>query len=335
MNEARADPASGRRPGPGGGAASFGLALGAGGLRGFAHVGVLRALLEAGLRPAALAGSSVGAVVAALYAAGWTPQEMEALGRSLDGRRLYDPVDPFRLAAALLRALLSWLGLPQGWLPPYPLGLIQGRRLQRQLERWIGERRFEELKIPLAVVATDLTRGQRVVFSTGARARLLAEAVERARQGPEVTVPEAVRASTAIPVLFAPVRLGDRFLVDGGVLDAVPVDVVRAMGVEVAVGVDLGFADRRRRPLRNAIEVGLQSLDLMGDALTRLTVDRYATLVIRPEVRDVSLVDFREAPELVARGYEAGRAALPALRRALEEASPGRPTARPAPPASR
>ncbi|MDI3298479.1 MAG: patatin-like phospholipase family protein [Bacillota bacterium] len=316
-----------RQPGPPVSArASFGLALGAGGLRGLAHVGVLQALGEAGLRPAAIAGSSAGAIVAALYAAGWSPGEMEALARTLDARRLYDlAVGPGRLAAALARWLLGEAGLPNGWLPPYPLGLIRGERLRRLLESWLGHRRFAELDLPLAVIATDLTRGRRVVFASAGRARALAEALERACPGPEVTVAEAVRASIAIPGLFEPYDWGQSLLADGGILDAVPADVLRAMGVQVAVAVDLGFADRRRRPIRNVLDLGMQAVELMGDALTRLTLDRHATLVIRPEVRDPGLTDFRHVAEIVARGYEAGREALPELRRALAEAAGGRP----------
>ncbi|MCL6521197.1 MAG: patatin-like phospholipase family protein [Firmicutes bacterium] len=305
---------------------ALGLALGAGGLRGLAHVGVLKALVEASLPPGLLAGSSMGAVVGALYAAGWSPEAMESLARSLEARRLYDlAVGPARLGAALARWLLGRARLPNDWLPPYPLGLIRGERLRRLLEEWLGRRRFEELEVPLAVVATDLTHGRRVVFASPVRARVLARSLEDAAPGPRLSVAEAVRASTAIPGLFEPLIWEGRLLVDGGVLDAVPVDVVRAMGARVVVAVDLGFAGGR--PVRSAFDVGVQAIELMGEALTRPTVERHATLVLRPRVREAGLTDFASAAEIIRQGYEEARRALPALRRALGAAGPAGPAA--------
>lgn len=187
----------------------LGLALGSGGARGAAHVGVLNVLNRAGFTVAAVAGSSAGAGVGGLYAAGIPVGEIEA----------------FWLKTNLKQVIKSHL-------PTFPRsGWSTAREFVRMLRELVGEARIEELPIPYAAVATDINLGEECTLT----------------EGPLV---EAIRASTAIPGLFTPVRWEGRYLVDGGLLNPLPVDVVRRLGPSVVIAVDVlawpseGFQDR-------------------------------------------------------------------------------------------
>ncbi len=176
------------------------LALSSGGAKGLAHIGVIQVLEENGLHIDAIAGSSMGAYVGAVWAFGHGGAAMEKFAREVEGRwgfvRLLDPV-----------------------LVPRS-GFLHGEKTRRRLKEAIGEASFSDLPRPLRVVATNLNTLERVVFSSG-----------------EVAL--AVQASSAIPGLCAPVRIGDEYYFDGGVADPLPVDVAREMGAEIVVAVNV------------------------------------------------------------------------------------------------
>ncbi len=179
---------------------TLGLALGGGGARGLAHIGVLKALEQAGIRVDYLAGTSMGGLLAALYAAGWSPTDLERealrVSRGSQIIRLVDPAPPRR-------------------------GLLEGNRVRAYLERLCGPAcRFEDLRIPLALAAVDLNRGEEVVL----------------RQGPLV---EAVLATTAVPGLFPPVEWQGCRLADGGLLDNIPTGAARELGADFILAVDV------------------------------------------------------------------------------------------------
>ena len=187
-----------------------GLALGSGGARGWAHLGVLRALRERGVRVDCVAGTSMGAIVGAFLAAG---QEgvLADLASNIDWKRLRQ----FFWEISLSRS-----------------GLTDGRRLAEETERLLGREEFRELELPFRAVATDLDTGEEVVLSEG-------------------NLVHALRASISIPGLFSPVRLGGRLLVDGGLVNPVPVNVARGMGAQIVVAVDVArdvAPEERRAP---------------------------------------------------------------------------------------
>lgn len=187
--------------------ARVGLALGSGGARGAAHVGVLKVLERAGVRISAIAGSSIGAMVGGAYAAGVPLSRIEEEWLTTS-------------RAKLLRSFL----------PTFPrAGLSSGAGLRRYLREILGDVRIEELPIPFAAVATDLDTGQAVVL----------------RSGPLV---EAIRASTAIPGVFQPVRWEGRLLVDGGMVEPLPVRVCRELGADLVIAVDTNPAPRPTTP---------------------------------------------------------------------------------------
>mgnify|MGYP002624677530 CR=1 FL=1 len=186
----------------------MGLALGSGGARGFAHLGVLRALREAGVAPYCFAGTSMGAVVGAFAAAG-KAEELETYVLSLDWPRIVRYGD------------VAW-SLRQG-------GLLKGNVFHQQLAQRLGAATFADLRMPFAAVATDVESGQRVVMRSGDLAL-------------------AVRASASIPGLFAPVRFAGTWLIDGAFTDPVPVGEARALGAEKVVAIDVSPEVSRAAP---------------------------------------------------------------------------------------
>jgi len=226
-------------------APKIGFALGAGSARGWAHIGVLRALTEAGIRPDLIAGCSVGAFVGAAFAVGRLDQvEQWALG--LDRRRM------LRLADFGLRG-----------------GLIKGERINEVFREQFVECEFSDLPIPLAAVATDLHSGQEIWLREG-------------------KVADAIAASIAVPGLFRPVRYDDRYLVDGSVVNPIPVSLCRAMGADIVLAIDLG-SDLVGRYARDNDKTLTRTGSFMSRVLPRYnpTSDRQA----EPEVAPPSLLE--------------------------------------------
>lgn len=192
--------------------ARVGVALGGGSARGYAHIGVLCALERRGVRPDVVVGTSFGAVVGALY----------ACGSDLAGIR----ADAERLRRRDVFPHILDLGLAHG-------ALLRGDRLEAYFDRLLEGRRFEDCRVPLAVVATDLDSGERVTLRSGPLA-------------------PALRASASLPGLFAPALVAGRRLIDGGIGTPVPLDTLKSEGVDVAIGVGAGVEVRDSVPLRVA-----------------------------------------------------------------------------------
>ena len=278
------------------------LVLSGGGALGIAHIGVLRVLEELQVPVDCVAGTSMGAIVGGLYAAGYSPAELESLVHELDWRGfLRDTPDrrrmPFRRKVDDLTYLSRWeLGLSGNGIE-LPSAMVAGHRLGSALRllglRAAGVDDFDRLPLPFRAVAADASTGETVVLAGG-------------------ELSQALRASMAVPGLFAPVELDGRLLVDGGVVANLPVEAARAMGAEVVIAVDLGQPmEERERP---------QSLTgILGrtvDFLTRLNVERSlagADVVIRPTVDEYGLLDFHAATVLLERGVDAAVARAPAL----------------------
>lgn len=175
-----------------------GLVLGSGASRGWAHIGVIRALEEAGVYIDYIAGSSVGAYVGAVHASGSLPS-LEKFLREMDGRKIFSYFDVVFPRAGLLNG---------------------SKRVQELFSMHTDAENFDDLDIPLMMVATDLERGKKVILKSG-------------------SILKALRATMSYPGLFEPVHMGGRWLVDGGIVDPVPVGLARAMGAEVVIAVDL------------------------------------------------------------------------------------------------
>jgi NTE family protein len=302
-----------RRPG------RIGLALGSGGARGCAHIGVIRALQEAGLPIACVAGTSMGSLVGAVFASGRL-DSLREVARGMDWRQVL-----YYFAEASL--------LPKA-------GLIDGRRIVAFVRRYVALETIEQLPLPFAACATDVMTGEEIVLDRG-------------------DIMDAVRASISIPGIFAPVRRAGRTLVDGGLVNPVPVNLARALGADTVIAVDVNhlaepLPTRRPVPARRAASAqeeparrtpeailadirtalagfswptrrraktdgpDLSIFDVIGNSIrimeaqvteTRLKVEP-PDLLIRPRLRDVSTLDFHKADAIMDEGYTAARAVL-------------------------
>ncbi|QXH50157.1 patatin-like phospholipase family protein [Pseudomonas fakonensis] len=275
-----------------------GLVLSGGAARGLAHIGVLKALEQQGVRIDAIAGTSMGAVIGGLYASGYSVEELEKLATTLDWQQALSDSPPrkdvpFRRKQDdrdfLVKQKLSFrddgsLGLP--------LGVIQGQNLSLLLESKLAHtadiRDFDKLPIPFRAVATDIANGEKVVFRRG-------------------HLPQVVRASMSIPAVFAPVELDGRLLVDGGMTDNIPLDVVRDMGVDIAIVVDIGTPLRNRKQLATVVDVLNQSITLMT---RRNSEEQLASLhrddiLVQPPLASFGVTDFGRAQDMIDAGYRA------------------------------
>ena len=266
---------------------TFGLALGGGGARGLAHIGVLKVLLEEGFKPNYLAGTSMGGIIAALYACGFTLLQLEEQARQL--RKLS------QIVRGLDRRIVRL---------DY---LIDGGNVEKYFDGLIGKDcTFEGLKVPLALVAVDLRAGREVTLQSGQLA-------------------EAIHATMALPGIVEPVEKDEMLLVDGGSLNNVPADLVRSMGAEVVVAVDVSpdVNDRafwESQKLPGIAAANWKSNAIMVATFTRAKLRKARTdVVIRPQMgyKISTLNGFKYAKEIIANGEKAGREALPQLRRLL------------------
>jgi NTE family protein len=278
----------------------IGLVLSGGGARGAAHVGVLKVLERLRIPLDAIAGTSMGALVGGLYASGMTSAELEQLLASPEWLQSFDERSPrssvsFRRKSEDQNFLVRFpLGLHGGDFR-LPKGLVQGQSLQQLLRRLTlpvaDIERFDALPTPFRAVATDLTTGQAVILDSGDLA-------------------QAIRASASAPGVFAPVDVGGRLLVDGGLVNNLPIDVARCMGVDVVIAVDAGFPLLPREQLNS---VGVISNQMLAILLRRNADMQRATLtaqdlLIEPALGGASSFDFSASTTLIAKGEQAGTA---------------------------
>jgi NTE family protein len=287
----------------------IGLALSGGGARGFAHVGVLRALEALRIPVDCIAGTSAGSAVGAAYASGLSPDEIEWALRSADwDRDMFDDSPPRRDQQPRRRSeekaflLDLTVGVRDGALV-VPPGLISGQKIELFLHRMLGSSSllssFDQLPIPFRAIATDLVKGEMVVQG----------------QGSLVT---AVRASMAVPSAFAPVQSGDLLLVDGGLTRNMPVDVVRALCGDVVIAVDIGGPLLKREDLGNALGVAGQMVNILMERNmrdSRAEVRPGRDVLIQPDLGDIGSASFSRGVEGIPAGEAATRAVAAELAR--------------------
>lgn len=281
----------------------IGLALSGGGARGVAHIGVLKVLEENHIPIDYVAGTSMGAIVGGLYSAGISPEEMEKILADVDWRALFnDRPDrrsiPYRRKVDDQTFLTRFeVGFNHGAFQ-LPSGLITGQELGFALQvlalRTAGIDDFDNLPIPFRAVATDVETGDMVVLDHG-------------------DLGHAIRASMSIPAVFSPVEIDGRLLVDGGLARNLPVDVVRSMGADIVIAVDVGEATLDKAALNSISKLASQVIGLQ----IRKNVDQQAAnadILIKPDLGDFSSTDFEHAIELVPIGEQAARAVEDKLR---------------------
>lgn len=276
----------------------LGLALGGGGARGCAQIGIIKSLTSAGIRIDYIAGTSIGSVVGGAFASG----DIERFEKYLLEVKWTDVVMHFDLGV------------------PY-LGLFKGNKLVKLLEQLITRKKFNQLNLPLLVVATNLDTGEEVRIGQG-------------------KVIDAIRASIAIPGIFTPFKRGKQYLIDGGVVNPMPVDAVREMGAEIVIGVDLSYEFtkeklryRKRKQLSknpivdwltpdrpNIIDVIESSVFMMQRQITEKNIALNSPdILIRPALGSARIFDFHKARGMIEKGFAVMEKEIPRLKRLLNQ----------------
>ncbi|MDX1403029.1 MAG: patatin-like phospholipase family protein [Woeseiaceae bacterium] len=238
---------------------AIGLALGGGAILGAAHIGVLKAIEERDIDLCCISGTSIGAFIAALFAFGIKPKEIEEIVVDLD-----------------------WLDVSSLSLSRF--GLLSNDKLGKSFEDAVGDVQFDDAKTSLAVVATDISDCQKVVLTEG-------------------KVAEAVMASACVPGLFTPVEIDGRMLVDGGLVENVPISPLKDMDANFVIGVDLNVKRTYRKP-EDVIDVLSNALDIAIDNATRIQTEE-SDVLIAPELSAYSRTDTDRISELIDEGYQA------------------------------
>ena len=245
----------------------IGLALGGGAARGFAHIGVLKVLEREGIKIDYMAGTSIGSLVGAFYALGFEAKEIEKylleenFTKYISFKNITFEMEEYQNK----KTLGVFVNLPKLIASPgWPRGLISTVAIRDKLDQVFNWAHFEyDLMIPFKTVATDLITGEKVVMGSG-------------------KVSNAVAASISIPGIFYPFEFGDKILVDGGLKDPVPVDVVRGMGADIVIAVSLQEITGERKDPDNIISIAERSIDIMIADLTTLSL-MDADLILKPK----------------------------------------------------
>jgi NTE family protein len=251
----------------------IGLALGGGAARGFAHVGVIQVLEEAGITPVLVTGTSAGSLVAALYASGKNGAQLQKVAESMEESTIADWTLPF-----------------------FGRGVLRGEALAKYVNAQVGQKPIEAMPMPLGIVATDLNSGNDMLFQRG-------------------DTGTAVRASSAVPAVFTPVKINGHEYVDGGLSSPVPVRAARKMGAELVIAVDIS-SPPEASSASGTIEVLLQTFSIMGKSINGFEL-KDADVVVRPVLTGVSSSDFSSRKRSIEAGRQAMLQALPQLRLAI------------------
>jgi NTE family protein len=253
------------------------LVLGGGAARGFAHVGVIRALEQEKIPIDMVVGTSVGGLIGAIYASDLSSFDLEWTAFQLEKDDIFD--------FGVLNAVTG-------------MGFAKGDKLESWVKGHIKTANIENLKIPFAAVATDLNWGYKVVLDSGSVAR-------------------AIRASAAIPGVFQPVQHQGKILVDGGVVDNIPISVAKAKGADIVIAVDIS-GNVGNPNITNLLGVSLQATNIMF-ALNVEQSKKAADVLITPAgIGDIGMLDFTQKKRCMLAGIEATKQSMPALRKVID-----------------
>lgn len=271
-----------------------GLALSGGGARGLAHIGILKALENASIQVDMIAGTSMGSIIGGLYAAGYSADELEQLAQSIDWTDLFIDTPPrtdLFLGQKQEKAKHFLQIRFADWKPYLPPAYTAGQKLSNLLTSLTLEANyrsggnFDHLDIPFRTVTTDLVSGEKVVLSQG-------------------DLGEALRASLTIPLLFTPVERGEHLLVDGGIVDYLPVDVLRDMGADIIIAVNILNSLRSKDNLNAPWQVADQVISIIMMISNEQQISE-ADVVIDPDLHEHSSLDFSNITQLIQWGHEA------------------------------
>ena len=280
-----------------------GLVLSGGGAKGFAHIGVLKAIEEAGVTIDFIGGTSMGAIVGSLYACGYSVDELEIIVQKMNFKDYLDnevsrDLMPFYLReidgkyAVKLPIFDNKIQLPSGW--------SNGQNVLNQLSKYTQHvsnvQDFNNLPIPFFCIATDLETGKQVILNKG-------------------NLPEAVRASAAFPTLVKPIEIDDKWLIDGGVVNNFPIDEVKNMGADFIIGVDVSSQELyKKKDLQSAINIMQQLVDYQMVNEKNLAKSNKADIYIRPINKAYNTFSFENAQDIIKLGYDTAIQQIDGLR---------------------
>lgn len=247
------------------------LVLGGGSARGVAHIGVLKVLDREKIPIDMIVGTSMGALIGAAYSVGVSIAEMEEKASKFSVNKLLDPTIP-------------------------SMGLLAGDRLEKTIRSLIDDMTFEDCKIGLAIVTTDIETGQEIIHRNG-------------------DMPRIVRASCSWPGIFNPVRIDGRLLCDGGIKNSVPTRIAKALDAEYMIAVDVGFCVKRGK-MENIFQIILQSFQITGDELNKYQA-READVVIKVDLGNIDQVAFERHKEAIEKGTQAAELKVAEIKKDL------------------
>lgn len=256
----------------------IGLALGGGGAKGFAHIPILEVFDELGVKPACITGTSIGSIMGALYASGLSAREIAEASMVPQSSNLLDVLKNKELGR-MIQMIDPAIGLKAQ-------GLIKGERFLDYLYDQLAVKTFEELPIPFKCVATDFWRYESFVFESG-------------------DLPTAVRASMAIPYVFSPVLLDDKVLVDGGLSNNVPMDLLdEECDLRIAINIR-GDISTSKTKIPSVFEAIFHSYEVMQESTTRSKLESHPVeIYLRPPILDINVMDFHRAEEIYNQGLK-------------------------------
>jgi NTE family protein len=254
----------------------IGLALGGGAARGFAHIGVIKVLESQGIVPDIVVGTSAGSLVGSMYAAGNNGFALHKLALDMDEAAISDWSVPFFSKGT---------------------GVLKGEGLQNYVNKTLNNTPIEKLKIPFGAVATDLQTGAPILFRRG-------------------NTGVAVRASSAVPSVFQPVKIGDHSYVDGGLVSPVPVRFAHEMGADFVIAVNISSQPEAQSAI-SSLDVLLQTFAIMGQSINHFEL-READIVITPKLGTMKGSDFAGRNQAILEGEQAATALLPEIKAKLK-----------------
>lgn len=285
----------------------LGLALSGGGVRGAVHIGVIKALEENGIYPDMISGNSSGSIVAALYSSGYKSDQMIDILIKNANKSIVD----LNIGKVIDYAKSIFMGRPKKI-----DGFIDGNRVKKLMDDYCtksGCKYIRDSLIPLAIPAVDINTSRIVMFVSNKAGMKDQKEIEF---DDDIDVATAVRASISYPAVFKPCMVKGKRLVDGGIRDNVPVRILRKMGANRVLAVNLGYVGKADNDIDDALEIAIQAIDIMAYQITRESI-KEANYVLLPEVYDVRLLEVSRIPECIERGYKAALKSMPAIRRAL------------------
>ncbi|NNK87593.1 MAG: patatin [Flavobacteriaceae bacterium] len=290
----------------------IGLVLSGGGAKGLAHIGVLKVIDSLDLKIDYVAGTSMGAVVGALYASGYTGKQLDSIFRSTDFNELIGDEIPRASKGVFERRNYERyiISLPfDDFKIKLPSAISRGQNVFNLLSRLTLHvsqiESFENLPIPFFCIATDVETGEAVVLETG-------------------NLPQAIEASGAFPSLFQPIAIDDRILIDGGVVNNYPIDELRAKGMDIIVGVDVQDDLAQREELKSAPEILLQ-INNFRTIKAMKTKSEKTEIYIKPNIKDFTVISFNEGARIIENGRQAALNELNALAELRSKQSAERP----------